>query len=262
MKKTDLSIQLVNFNTAEYLMDCLKTISNNLKGSNLSFVINILDNNSSDKFFRDFTNLEKFISFLSEIGIRDKTSIYFSDKNLGYGGGHNFLAKKTEGAEFILLLNTDILIQEPGSIERLLCRIKKDESVKVIGPRLFDSKGKTQLWDHGESYGFLAKFLNEIGFGICLKHKEETDCAWVSGAVFLIRKSTFEEIGGFDENFFLYKEEEDLCLRIRRQDRKSKILYYPEVSICHIGSVVAKKSKFFKKSYKYFLKKHTFGKRN
>lgn len=262
MKKTDLSIQLVNFNTAEYLMDCLKTISNNLKGSNLSFEINILDNNSSDKFFRDFANLERFISFLSEIGIRDKTSIYFSDKNLGYGGGHNLLAKKSHNAKFLLLLNTDILIQEPGAIEKLLCRIEKDKEIKVIGPQLYNLKGQTQLWDHGESRGVLAKILNELGLGVCLKRKKESISSWVSGAVFLIRKSTFDEIGGFDENFFLYKEEEDLCLRIRRQDRKSKILYYPEVSICHIGSVIAKKSKFFKKSYQYFLKKHKFGKRN
>ena len=262
MEKIDLSIQLVNYDNEKYLKECLRTVSDNLEDSDLSFEINILDNNSSNKIFQDFPYLEEFRNFLSEIGIRDKTNIYFSNKNLGYGGGHNLLAKKSHNAKFLLLLNTDILIEEEKAIEKLICRIEKDKEIKVIGPKLYNLKGKTQLWDHGESRGFLAKFLNEIGFGICLKHKEEADCAWVSGAVFLIRKSTFEEIGGFDQNFFLYKEEEDLCLRIRRQDRKSKILYYPEVSICHIGSVVAKKSKFFKKSYKYFLKKHTFGKRN
>lgn len=253
-KEIFLSILLVNFNTKRYLMDCLRSILYDLRDSKISFEINILDNNSED-------NLSEIRDSLPEIENNGKINIYRSTTNLGFGGGHNLLAEGSAG-KYLLLLNPDVVIKEKNSIKRLLRRIEKDSLIKVIGPRLFDSKGKTQLWDHGESCGFLAKFLNEIGFGICLKHKEETDCAWVSGAVFLIRKSTFEEIGGFDENFFLYKEEEDLCLRIRRQDRKSKILYYPEVSICHIGSVVAKKSKFFKKSYKYFLKKHTFGKRN
>lgn len=189
MKKVDLSIQLVNFNTAEYLMDCLKAISNNLKGSELSFEINILDNNSPDKFFRDFNNLKSFLDFLSEIGIRKKTSIYFSNKNLGYRDGHNFLAKKAYGVEFLLLLNTDILIQEKGAIEKLLCQKRKRESI----------------------------------------------FSWISGGVILIKKSTFEKIGGFEEKFFLCKKEEDLSLHIKRQDEDSKTRYYPEVEICHIG---------------------------
>lgn len=261
MENLDLSVQIVNFNTEKYLEDCLRTIASNLKDSSLSFEINILDNHSSNNFFQDFSNLEKFRHFLSEIGILDKTFIYFSKKNLGYGGGHNFLAKKSK-ANFLFLLNPDTLIPDEWAIIQLFCKIEKNPAIKVIGPKLYNSKGQTQSWDHGESRGFVAKIMNELGLGLCLKHRKETACAWVSGAALMIRKSTFDEIGGFDENFFLYKEEEDLCLRIRRKNRNAKIIYYPEVKICHIGSVVAKREDHFKKSINYFLKKHPIGKRN
>lgn len=253
MKKVDLFIQIINFNTKLYLINCLKSIFWDLSDSKLSFEINILDNNSDD----DLSDLKNFFSD-SE---KESLKIYRSYKNLGFGGGHNYLAKNTQ-AKYLLLLNPDIVIEEKGSIERLYNRIIGEPSVKVIGPNLYDKNGKNQAWDHGENRGLAVKVLNEFGLGFWKSRKKEADCAWVSGAVFLIEKSIFDKVDGFDENFFLYKEEEDLCLRIKTINRKYRVLYFPEVKIMHIGSVVAKKSIYFLASYKYFLKKHPFGKRN
>lgn len=78
--------------------------------------------------------------------------------------------------------------------------------------------------------------------------------AWVSGACFIIKRNIFENVGKFDENFFLYKEEEDLFLRLREEGRK--VFYFPGVKLMHYGSVVASKDKFLKASKEYFLKKH------
>lgn len=249
MKKINLSIQIVNFNTKTYLIDCLKSVFCSLSGNKLSFEINILDNNSND----DLSDLSRFFNDSETESLK----IYQSPKNLGFGAGHNYLAKNTK-AKHLLLLNPDIVIKEKESIERLYKRMINDPLVKVIGPKLYNKKGNNQVWDHGESKGLLAKFLNELGFGLWRNRRQEIDCAWVSGAVFLIEKSVFDEIGGFDENFFLYKEEEDLCLRLKKFNHNYRVLYYPEVKIMHIGSVVAKKKVYFYASWKYFRSKHPF----
>jgi GT2 family glycosyltransferase len=80
------------------------------------------------------------------------------------------------------------------------------------------------------------------------------EVAWVSGAALLMQRSTFNEIDGFDENFFLYKEEEDLCLRIRKKGHS--VLYDPNVKILHFGSVVAFKDKYFAASLAYYREKN------
>jgi len=248
----DLSIQIVNFNTKSYLINCLQSVFQNLSDSQLSFEINILDNNSND----DLSDLKSFFSDFQ----KESLKIYQSQKNLGFGGGHNYLAKNTK-AKYLLLLNPDIVIEEKESIERLYKRMIEESSIKVIGPKLYNKQGNNQAWDHGENKGLLVKVLNELGLGFWKNREQETECAWVSGAVFLIEKSVFDKINGFDENFFLYKEEEDLCLRLKNLDRKYRVLYFPEVKIMHIGSVVAKKKIYFSTSNKYFLKKHPFGSR-
>lgn len=253
MKKLiDLSIQVVNFNTKSYLINCLQSVFQNLSDSQLSFEINILDNNSND----DLSDLKSFFSDFQ----KENLKIYQSQKNLGFGGGHNFLAKKTD-AKYLLLINPDIIIEEKEAITSLYERIVKDDSIKVIGPKLYNKQGRNQVFDHGENKGLLAKVLNELGLAFWKNREQETECAWVSGAVFLIEKSVFDKINGFDENFFLYKEEEDLCLRLKRLDRNYRVLYFPEVKIMHIGSVVAKKEIYFYTSWKYFIRKHRFGSR-
>ncbi len=252
MKKVDIAVQIVNFNTKKYLINCLQSVFIDLADSNLSFEVNVLDNNSKD----DLSNLKDFFFPLWQ----DKLKVYKSNKNLGFGGGHNLLAQKTQ-AKYLLLLNPDIVIEEPGAIKQLYWRIVNNDSIKVIGPKLYNEKGRDQYWDHGESRGIWAKFLNEISLGFYMKRNLESECAWVSGAVFLIEKEIFDKVGGFDEKFFLYKEEEDLCLRIRHLDDKYKVIYYPKVKVLHVGSVVASKKVYLAASYMYFIKKHPIGKR-
>ncbi len=249
-EKIDLAIQIVNYNTKAYLLECLKSIFRDLEGSRLSVRIFILDNNSDD----DLWNLKKnFIYFQAE-----RICVLESLKNLGFGAGHNFLAAQ-HNVPKILILNPDVLIEGKGSIEAMYRRLASDPLVKVIGPKLYNIKGKAQVWDHGE-LGRFASVLMEIGLSRWKKRDQETICAWVSGAALLIDRKTFDQISGFDEKFFLYKEEEDLCLRVRRLGYQ--ILYYPEVQIMHIGSVVANKKVYFKTSWKYFLRKYPLGARS
>lgn len=238
----DLSVQIVNYNTKKYLPDCIESVINDLKNSDLIYKILILDNNSQD----DLSSLkEKYKS--------KNVAFYYSEKNLGFGAGHNFLARKAE-SRFILILNPDIKFLERDTIKRLSEKLKRDFKNKVIGPRLMTDENKQQWWDHGELGGWRAWLANKVGRSFWRKRNKTTEAAWISGAFFLIEREIFDKVAGFDENFFLYKEEEDLCLRIRQLG--FKIIYSPEISVMHVGSVVARKNKFAGKSNEYFIKKY------
>jgi GT2 family glycosyltransferase len=244
----DLAIQIVNFNTKSYLINCLRSVFQDLSESELSFEINILENGSND-------NLSDLFDYFSELE-SGKMKVIKSNDNLGFGTGHNMLAKETE-AQYLLILNPDIVIQEKNSIEKLYQKINSDCTVKIIGPKLYNKKGKDQAWDHGE----YNRLMNEVGLGYWHSCDQELSCTWVSGAVFLIEKKIFDVIDGFDQKFFLYKEEEDLCLRLKELNKNFKVLYYPEVRVLHFGSVVAKRSEYFSISKQYFMQKHRFGMR-
>ena len=238
----DLSIQIVNYKTKKYLSALLLDLIKDLKSSKLTWEAHILDNNSGD----DLSDLEKEYE-------RQNVFFHYSNKNLGFGGGHNLLSKESK-SKYILILNPDIKFLEAKTIDRLFSKIKSSGKAKVVGPRLLTEKGKTQEWDHGELSGLLAKIALRCGNSYWKNQERTAKAAWVSGAVFLIERSVFDQSGNFDEKFFLYKEEEDLCLRIRNSG--FDILYTPDISMTHIGSVVAKKSEHMQKSVDYFLEKH------
>ena len=237
-----IRIQIVNYKTKNYLLDCLASIIADLKSFDGEYSIAILDNASGD-------NLSDIRALSSQL---KKFEIYQGENNFGFGSGHNFLARKSD-AKYILLLNPDTKIIEPYTIERLIKRAVESES-QVVGPRLLTSEGITQWWDHGELHGFRAWIGLNSGNSYWHEQKKITEVAWVSGAVFLIEKKWFDDLDGFDEHFFLYKEEEELCWRLREKD--GKVLYDPTITVFHHGGVVAKRSEHMQKSVDYFLDKH------
>lgn len=241
----DLRIQIVNYKTKAYLLECLTSIFSDLEASReITCRVAILDNASGDD-----------LSDIKSLFVGKNIDVVASEKNLGFGGGHNVLAANKTG-RYILLLNPDTKIVEPHTIARLLESIER-HSANALGPRLVTKENKTQYWDHGELRGLIAKIASANARSYWKERKKALQVAWVSGAVFLIRATDFDEIRGFDEHFFLYKEEEDLCLRLRQ---KGKIIFYdPMISVLHYGGVVAKKSEHMGKSRAYYLKKH-FGK--
>ncbi|MEZ4690870.1 MAG: glycosyltransferase [Ignavibacteria bacterium] len=240
--KYDLIIQIINYNTRKYLETCLESLFNDLNGCSINFKIIVLDNDSDD----DLSDLVKLYEGKS-------ISFHDSDKNLGFGGGHNYMSAM-EKSKYILILNSDIKFIEDRSVERLYKKLDSSIKYKVIGPRLVEEDMKPQRFDHGELQGVASWIKNNYGSSYWRVRDRDTEAAWVSGAVFLIERELFEKIKGFDENFFLYKEEEDLCKRVR--DAGEKILYDPEVSVMHYGHVVAKRSEHFSNSMNYYLDKH------
>ena len=100
-----------------------------------------------------------------------------------------------------------------------------------------------------------ARISNGAGEAYWSVRSDGADVAWVSGACMVVERAAFETVGGFDERFFLYKEEEDLCLRLR--DAGGRVRYEPAVRVSHVGSVVALRAlEHFRPSIEHYVAKN------
>lgn len=246
----DISFIIVNYKSEKYLEKCISSIKEKVSGVDYEIIV---VNNS---------NLE--VRLPSEIGCIN------TGHNVGYGAGCNAGAKLAQG-EILCFLNPDTeVISE--NIKNLLNEFEKDEKLAVIGPKLLKGKElssfpqelsslKTQEWIAGKEITIWSTMLNNFGYERdkrIWENMEKIECAWVSGAAMFIRKEIFNQPGGFDEKFFMYFEDIDLCKRVRNLGYK--VLYYPEFVIKHFGgkSFLDKKEqkKYFYSSQDYYFKKH------
>ena len=189
---------------------------------------------------------------LSELA-RAHSDVVFetAERNLGFGAGHNQLAALHD-ARTILILNPDTLFIEPRTVERLLAAL--GGGVVGVGPQLVSAAGEIDPRDHGELHGFRARVALAAGDSHYRRRDAPADVAWVAGAACLIERDAFDAVGGFDPEFFLYKEEEDLFLRMRR--RGGRVRYLPTVRVRHEGGVVASRAEHMPSSAARFVEKH------
>jgi N-acetylglucosaminyl-diphospho-decaprenol L-rhamnosyltransferase len=166
-----------------------------------------------------------------------------SERNGGFSYGCNLGARRGD-APFILFLNPDARM-EPDALEQLLAALRARPDAGLVAPRIVDDEGGL-LWS-------LRRFPRQSStFGLALfahrlwPHSRWSDelvrdpaaymqartSEWVSGACMLVRRSVFEDLGGFDEGFFLYCEDTDLCQRIWASGHT--VLFEPAAEILHV----------------------------
>lgn len=232
-KNIDLSIVIVKYKSEDYLEDCFKSIK-----TNDNWEIIIVDNDIN---------------------------------NVGYGSGLNLGAAKARG-EYLLFLNPDVLILN-RAIEKMINFMKENLDVGVVGPKMYKNKKKDLQLSFCRfpsplisvfvysplKSSFLGKLLwRWFTYADKLNTNVPIQVDEVSGAAMVVRKSVFNEIGGFDENIFLYFEENDLCKRIIKTGYK--VVFFPDSEIIHYGGKSTpedkKANKFFRNSRKYFFKKY------
>ncbi|OGH18869.1 MAG: hypothetical protein A3F31_04815 [Candidatus Levybacteria bacterium RIFCSPHIGHO2_12_FULL_38_12] len=225
-----LSIIIVTFNTKDLTIQCLDSLFKYYKKEieDNKFEVIVVDNNSSDATVGFFKKIYK------------KILVIENSENVGFGKGNNIGSKKANG-EFLLFLNSDAVINDSSTIHIMVNFLNNRNDVGVVG-------GKSA----GHFYSLLHVFLENH---FVPKIKQEVD--WVEGSFFLTRGDLFKEINGFDEHFFMYAEDMELCFRIKKLGYK--IFFLPESQVIHLGQGSSSRSFAIIQIYKgiqYFYKKH------
>ena len=251
----DISVIIVTFNSENDIYNCLKSVYDQTK--DLTFEIIIVDNASSDN-----TNhiVEKHFP---------EVKLIINNSNIGYSKSNNKAVSVSNG-EYLFFLNPDCILLN-NCIEELLVEYKIEPRTGIIGPKLLNTDGSLQL-----SAGFIPKlsttifelwrldiFLPKNLFGYRYVPNNtviKKEVGWVTGACFLIKKSLFEAINGFDENFFMYLEDVDLCQRINNM--KKKIFFTTNTSVIHHKAQSSKQNRFVAKQASYQSKIYFYEKNN
>jgi len=150
-----------------------------------------------------------------------------SEENLGYGAACNAGVAATS-SPLVLFLNADVTLR-PGALAALRRRLLANRQTAVVGPRIWDAKGEVELSARdfpsmrtgllGRS-SLMTKMLVRLGrppAGVAAALDGPRRVDWVSGACQLVRRSEFRAVGGFDEEYWMYWEDADLCWRIAEQ---------------------------------------------
>ena len=208
-----LSIIIVNFNTKELVLDCVKSIkSSKLK---MNYEIIIVDNGSTDplvpsKDFKLITNKE----------------------NLGFSKANNLGIKESTG-EYVLLLNSDTLVKV-GSIEKLIEHAKRHPDAGAVVPRLLNSDGSTQpsVFKFPNIGSVIKKYWFNVS-GYMDKYIPETETVEVAVmAAFLITPKALKMIGGLNEKYFMFFEDFDYCRKIK--ELGLKVYYLKTAEVIHL----------------------------
>jgi GT2 family glycosyltransferase len=157
--------------------------------------------------------------------------------NLGFGGGYNYGARFAQG-EYLLINNPAKTLPLEG-VERLVRKMESDDSIGILAPELKHPDGSIRLSprEFPGPMDVIAKrsplkwfFQKRLKRYLQLEQQshEERAVDWVAGGCFVIPRALFGQLGGFDERFFLFFEDTDLCRRCQRAGKK--IVYYPSVS--------------------------------
>lgn len=250
----DVSIIIVNYNTVEYLRDCLNSIFKFAHGC--KHEVFVVDNGSTDESADVVRS-----NFPNAVLIENK-------KNVGFGRANNMAMRLAKG-RYILLLNPDAQLT-PGSLDAMIEFMDAHPDAGACGCKQVDRKGQLQLtWGYFPTLAreFIRKALHarlSIDGTIVrayLNHKfnGQTAVDWVAGSCLMVRAKACEDAGFLDENYFMYFEDIDWCHRI--QQCGWKIYYLPYVSVFHEGGASANKYKIdailaYRKSQFYFTRKH------
>lgn len=231
----DVSIVIVSFNTRDLLRECLKSLERQSAGTSKEVIV--VDNTSRDGTADMVANEFPQVKLIR------------SDINLGFAAANNAAFPHCIG-KYVVLLNSDAFLRSKA-LQRAMAYMDADETIGLGGARLVGPDDCLQpsarmfpslLNDFLTLSGLAARFPRSRFFGrfdrTWADPDQVADVDWVPGAFSIVRRSALEETGFFDEKFFLYYEEVDLCRRIRAAGYK--VRYWPDVVVVHLGGESSK----------------------
>jgi N-acetylglucosaminyl-diphospho-decaprenol L-rhamnosyltransferase len=221
----EVSAVIISFNSAGYLPDCVRS----LRSEGVADVV-VVDNASSDG------------SVGAMRGADPEVRIIETGANLGFGSAAN-RGVATTLSPYVLILNPDTVV-EPGTVKALSEALDRDAGLAVVGPRMEDPDGS--LYPSVRRFPEMGVALGHAFLGLVWAANPYTrryrmldwdhdqsaaDVDWVGGACLLVRRSAFDTVGGFDEAYFMYVEDVDLCWRLGRAGWR--IGYEPSGRVVH-----------------------------
>jgi len=220
---SDVSVVVVTFNSAQWIERCLESV----RGHETI----VVDHGSEDET-------------LEIVRSRFPGARLIEEENTGMGGGNNTGMRLASGRYF-LLLNSDAWAVG-DAVEQLGAFADDNPEAAVVGPRLLNPDGSLQrsarafptLWRLATEYLFLRKLaprsrlLNRFYEGN-FDHDEAREVDWLFGACLLVRRDAADEVGLFDEDFFMFSEETDWCYRFRQAGWS--VWFFPGAEVVHVG---------------------------
>lgn len=247
-----VSIVIVNYNGEDVVLDCIRSIYRHF--NQIPYEIIVVDNASQDSSPEHIARNFPKVILLSQ------------SENLGFGAANNIGAEYAQG-DLLFLLNSDTLMTH-DILPILIAKLLEFPNVGIVGPKLLNLDGSFQIsvskeigiWGEYQTMLQVRRYKSPATrTRISNKYSHDQAVDIVMGAAMLMRRSLFQKIGGFDETFFMYFEESDLCKRV--QAMGYIVLYTPEASLIHIGGysvakVAGPMSQEYRRSQRYYYQKH------
>lgn len=249
-----VSIITVNYNVRKQLLSSIDSIIRSKPRNKYEIIV--VDNSRDRQLELELNNNYKSIK-------------YISNENTGFGAGNNIGANNASG-DLLFFLNPDTIVYE-NTIDNLVDFYQKNKNIGIAAPLLLGKNGKPYQQGSLELTPFKAlfvmSFINKIFPNNPVSYKyflndwdrrtvKEVDVA--PGTAFLISKKIFSGLKGFDDKFFLFFEEFDLCRRLKKD--KHKIFIYPDSKVLHLWGESTKQNKdimkIFLASRSYYFRKN------
>jgi N-acetylglucosaminyl-diphospho-decaprenol L-rhamnosyltransferase len=240
----DVSVSIVNTNSRELLLGCLRS----LEGVEAEIVV--LDNASEDG---------------STAAVREEfpaVHVIEQHHRAGFGANHNTVIRSTT-SRYVYVLNEDTTADD-WALERVTSYLDEHPRVAALGPRLVYPDGRLQA----SAWRFPTPLVSAVGLatlgklGVTQSRGDAPRAVdWVMGAALVLRRDALEEVGPFDEEFFLYSEEVDLQARLHRAGWE--VQYFPAATVVHhesqfsAGIPERRINEMWRSRHRYWRKHHT-----
>ena len=218
-----VGVLILNFNGEDHLQKFLPSIISNSQDCDIIVGDNCSTDNSIHLLETSFQNVQ----------------VIQLDKNYGYAEGYNQLIKQVDN-EFIALVNSDVEAT-PNWTDKLVSTLDANEKIVAVQPKILSYNQRQEFEYAGAAGGYIDRY----GYPFCRgrvfttieedlgQYDDTREVFWASGACFMVKKSAFEELGGFDGDFFAHMEEIDLNWRMHNSGYK--VMYCGNSTVYHLG---------------------------
>lgn len=247
----DISFIIVNWNTRNILMDCLDSIYKTV--TDIEWEIYVVDNNSTD-------------GSQAEVKKRfPEVKLIENETNTGFGYANNQALRIMQG-RFAVLLNSDAVLKE-NSVKRLLAFMTTTPSAGIAGVQLLNDDGSRQNsidnFPSTETEIFNKSILRLFFPGKYpsknMSYKDPIEVDSVIGACMIVSKEAMDDVGVFDEDYFIFLEETDWCFRMNKKGWK--VYHVPDAEVFHLSGH-SKKRTPWRSQIEYYISLYKFFRKN